>query len=64
MALKPENQNPTKEELLIKLDRIAKDSFTDLYGMGILLKDTYRQLTDKQITDALREWKKTRNKQK
>ena len=64
MALKPENQNPTEKDLLMKLDELNKQSFTDLYGLGIMLKDTYRQLTDKQILDALRKWYRSRNPKK
>lgn len=63
MALKPENQNPTEKELMIKLDHLNKQSMTDIHGLGILLKDTYRQLTDKQIHQALVKWYKARKQQ-
>ena len=58
MALKPELKKPNEKDILRKLDDIAKHSYTDLYGMGIMLKDTYRMLTDKEITNALVTWKK------
>lgn len=59
MALKPDNQKPTKKDLQMRLTDIAKSGATDFYGMGILLKDTYRDLSDEQILAALKLWIKT-----
>ena len=64
MALKPELKKPTEKDIMMTLDQFNKQSFTDLYGLGILLKDKYRMLTDKEITKALVTWKKSKeNKQ-
>ena len=58
MALKPELKKPSEKDILRKLDDLNKQSFTDLHGMGIMLKDTYRMLTDQEIKHALITWKK------